>query len=176
MNASLLLVLMIVGFCLILPPLFRLMVKGKIYCLFIGDDGYVMGSLKKPKYNNEYIIDGEGAYDIIPDRVGLTTYPRGLPAFFQSIVPCLIYRRDEGVPLEIANPISKTVSAKEIMIGLEPHFLGALVQTSKEGATDTRLQKMLPWLMIGGVLICIVLIFVVLAKMGVLDQAARLAP
>lgn len=176
MNASLLVVLIIMMGLMSLPALFRMMVKGKIYCLFIEDDGYIKGALKKPMFNNEYIIDEDGAYDIISDRVGLTTFPRGLPSYFQSILPCIIYRRDDPAPVQIINPMSKPVSAKEIRVGLEPHFIKNLVSTSKEGGGDTKLQRMLPLLTMAAIGIVLVLIFVVLTRMGALERAVQLIP
>ena len=176
MNALLLVVLLVGLFVLLLPPLFRMVVKDKIYCLFIEDDGYVKGVLKSPMYNNEYVIDSEGAYDIVSGRVGLTTYPRGLPAFFQSIVPCLIYRRDDPVPVIINNPGTESMSAQEVKVGLEPHFIRNLVTTSREGGGESKLQKMLPLLSVTAAILCMVLIFVVLVKMGALETMIRLTP
>lgn len=176
MNASLLLGLIILLGVVALPALFRMVVKGKIYCLFIEDDGYVKGALKKPMFNNEYIIDEEGAYDIISDRVGLTTFPRGLPSFFQSILPCIIYRRDDPVPIEINNPTSRPISAKEVRVGLEPHFIKNLVMTSREGGGESRLQRMLPLLSVAAIGMVLILIFVVLVKMGTLEKAIQLIP
>ena len=171
-------IIMMVGilvfFALLLPPLFRSIVKGKIYTYFIEDDGYVLGKLKKPEYNEEYIIDGDGAYDIIPDRVGLTTYPRGLPAFFQSIVPCIMYRRDDPIPTDLTNPMAKAVTAKEIKAALEGHFIRDLVVTTREGDQKTKLQKMLPVLTIAVAAMALVLTFVVLYKMGALENLLKL--
>jgi len=167
---------MILFFVLLLPPLFRMVVKGKIYVLFIEDDGYVVGKLKKPVFNEEYVLDKEGAYDIVSDRVGLTTFPRGLPTFFQSIVPCIIYRRDNPIPVEINNPISKPMSAKEVKVGLESHFIKNLVSTSREGGGETRLQKMLPMLTVAGVLMCLVLLLAILLKTGVIERGIQLIP
>jgi len=169
---------MVVFFILLLPPLFRMVVKGKIYCIFIEDDGYVGGKLKKPLFNEEYILDKEGAYDIVPGRVGITVYPRMLPSFFQSIIPCLLYRRDNPIPQIIKNPIlgAKEMTSKEVKVGLESHFLKNLVATSREGVTETRWQKMLPLLTVVGVILCMVLIFVALVKMGALERAVQLIP
>ena len=176
MNALVLGVLLVAVFVLMLPPLFRMVVRGKLYCLFIEDDGYLNARLKKPMYNNEYVVDEEGAYDIISDRVGLTTFPRGMPAFFQSIVPYLIYRRDNPVPEIISNPNAKAISAKEVKVGLEPHFIKNLVSTSKEGGGESRLQRMMPLLTVTAVILCLVLIFMVLVKLGALDRAVQLIP
>ena len=177
MNAFILLILVLVIGVLMLPILIKLIVRGKIYCLFIEDDKYVEGKLKSPVYNNEYIVDREGAYEIFPDRVGLTYFPRGLlPQFFQERVPCLILRRDHPIPVEIDNPTSKPISAKEVKVGLEPHFIKNLVSTSREGGGESRLQRMLPLLTVAAVILCLVLIFVVLTRMGALESAIKLIP
>jgi len=178
MNALLLMVGIVLFFVLLMPPLFRMVVKGKIYCIFIEDDGYVGGKLKKPMYNEEYILDREGAYDIVPGRVGITVYPRMLPSFFQSIIPCLLYRRDNPIPQIIKNPImgAKEMTSKEVKVGLESHFIKNLVATSREGAGESRLQKMLPLLTVTGVILCMVLLFVVLVKTGAMERAIQLIP
>lgn len=176
MNALVLAILLIFLVALLLPPLFRMAVKGKIYVLFIEDDGYVTGALKRPLHNNEYIVDSEGAYDIVSDRVGLTTFPKGMPSFFQSICPCIIYRRDNPIPIEINNPTSKPISAKEVKVGLESHFIKNLVQTSREGGGESKLGRMLPLLTVAAIGLVLVLVFVVLVRMGGLEQTIRLAP
>lgn len=178
MNALLLMTGVIVFFVLLMPPIFRMAVKGKLYCLFIEDDGYVVGKLKKPVFNEEYIMDKEGAYDIVSDRIGLTVFPRMLPSFFQTIVPCAIYRRDDPIPIEIKNPIlgAKVMTSKEVKLGLEPHFIKNLVATSREGVEESKIHKMLPLLIGGGVLICIVILFAVLLKLGVIERGVQLIP
>jgi len=178
MNALLLMVGICLFFVLLLPPLFRMVVKGKIYVIFIEDDGYIGGKLKKPMFNEEYILDKEGAYDIVPDRVGITVYPRMLPSFFQSIIPCIVYRRDNPIPQLIKNPIlgSNEITSKEVKVGLESHFIKNLVATSREGAGESRLHKMLPLLTVVGVILCLVLIFVALVKMGAMERAIQLIP
>lgn len=176
MNALLLVFLIVALVVLLVPPLFRMVVKGKIYCLFIEDDGYVKGALKTPTHNNEYIEDEWGAYDIVPDRVGLTIYPKGLPAFFQSIVPCLIYRRNDPVPVIINNPTTKNMSPIELKVGLEPHFIRNLVSQAREGGRESKLQKMMPLLTIASIGLVLVMIFVVLAKVGALETAGKLVP
>ena len=155
MNALLLMVLAIILVVLLIPPLIKMAVRGKIYCLFIEDNRYVVGKLKTPVCNNEYIMDSEGAYDIISERVGLTYFPRGLlPSYFQERVPCLLYRRDNPIPIEINNPTSKPISAQEVKVGLEPHFIRNLVSTSREGGGESKLQKMLPLLTVTAVILC----------------------
>ena len=178
MNALLLMVGICLFFVLLLPPMFRMVVKGKIYVLFIEDDGYLVGKLKKPMFNEEYILDKEGAYDIVPDRVGLTVFPRMLPSFFQSIMPCIVYRRDNPIPEKIENPImgAKEMTSKEVKVGLESHFIKNLVSSSKEGAGESRLSKMLPLLTAVGMILCMVLIFVALVKMGAMERAIQLIP
>lgn len=178
MNALLLVVGIVLFFVLLLPPLFRMVVKGKIYCLFIEDDGYVGGKLKKPMYNEEYILDKEGAYDIVPDRVGITVYPRMLPSFFQSIIPCIIYRRDNPIPQLIKNPImgSKEMTSKEVKVGLESHFIKNLVSTSREGIEESKLRKILPLLTVVGVILCLVLLFAVLYRTGAIERGIQLIP
>ena len=178
MNALLLMVGIILFFVLLIPPMFRMVVKGKIYCIFIEDDGYVGGVLKKPMFNEEYILDKGGAYDIVPGRVGITVFPRMLPSFFQSIIPCIIYRRDNPIPQIIKNPImgAKEMTSKEVKVGLESHFIKNLVATSREGIEKSRLDKMLPLLTIVGVLLSLVLILVVLYRTGAIEQGIKLIP
>ncbi len=176
MNATLLMLGIVTFFVLLLPPMFRMVVKGKLYCLFIEDNGYVIGKLKKPVFNEEYVLDREGAYDIVPDRIGLTVFPRMLPSFFQSIVPCVIYRRGDPVPIKINNPTSVDMSAVEVRVGLEPHFIKNLVSTSREGGGESKLQRMLPLLTVVGVVLCLVLLFAVLLKSGAIERAVHLIP
>jgi len=165
MTGGVLLLIVFFGGLLILPPLFRVVVMGRMSVQFIEDDGYVRTKLKKPKYDNEYIIDGDGAYDIIPECVGLTTFPKGLPAFFQSIVPFIQYRRDDPNPTYLKNPVVKAVSAREIKASLEPHHLKALVTTSREGIEVTRWQKMAPTLIMAVAGLALLMTLVIYSRM-----------
>jgi len=177
MNAFLLMIGLILGVILLLPPMFKQVTKGKIYTLFIEDDGYVNAKLKKPQYNNEYIVDGEGAYEIIPggDYIGLTAFPKGFfPAFFQTILPCILYRRDDPIPMSIRNPILKAVTSKEIKLGLEPHFLTGLAKHSQEGVKEGKLKQMLPMLTLVILAITLLMILIIWSRLGSLENLIKL--
>jgi hypothetical protein len=152
---------------LVLPSFFRVMAGGKIFCFFIEDDGFINTKLKKPMYNNEYIVDKDGAYEIVPDRVGLTNFPKGLfPAWFQTTIPAMLLRRDHPIPEEINNPTSLKYTAKEAKMALEPHFLRALAEKSKEGIVPDKRAKMLQMITAGAAVICLIVLLYLASKMG----------
>jgi len=161
-----LLLIMVASFVLILPPLFRMVVIGRMVVQFIEDNGYVRTKLKKPQYDGEYIVDGDGAYDIISDCVGLSAFPKGLPSFFQTVVPFIQYRRDDPNPVYLKNPPLKSVSAREVKASLEPHHLKSLVTTSREGIELTRMQKMGPVLTMVMAGLALLMTLVIYSKVG----------
>ncbi len=159
-----------------IPLIFKAMVLGKIYVTFIEDTGDFNGKLKRPKFGNEYIVDGDGAYKIVSASMGTTKLPKGFPFILQVTVPGMIVRRDDGIPVSFMNPLIKDVSAREIKAALEPHHLQALVATSREGIEETKLKQMAPLLTLALVAMCLLMVFVVFTKVGALEKVIQALP
>jgi hypothetical protein len=176
MNGLIFMVAVLVFGLLVMPPIFRAMAKGKLLCYFIEDDGYLNSKLKKPQFNEEYILDRAGAYEIYPgsDYIGLTAFPKGfMPAFFQTAVPYCIYERDNPIPRSIKNSILKPISSKVVKAGLEPHFLAGLAIHSKEGLQQSRLQKAMPILMLAGIGVTLLVVMILYSRFGSLSAAVE---
>ena len=148
---------------------------GKILVLFLEGDKYVRVCLLPVR--GDFVMDfktGE-AYYIFPERVRLIRFPIGWPSilsFMQQIVPCVEYVRGDGEPLNWNKPAERTVSSKEVGAAMEPEWLSNLVRGYREAeGGGSKWQRMLPVLGLGIGLITLILIFVVMTKVGGLQNA-----
>lgn len=147
--------------------------SGKILCGIVMKGKPLVFKLKKI-VEGEFIVDGTDKWFIREEQVKLVGYPLMWPealGMFKQTVPCSLYMPGRGEPLDWEDPSTGSLSSKELSAILDPYWLRALVKGVEEaGGKPSRGEKILPWLAVGASIACLVLVFVVLAKMGVLED------
>ena len=144
---------------------------GKLLCNFLTEDnGYVAKLL--PVWQ-EFVLDGDVAYYIFPDRVRITRYPAGWPKFIQQPVPTALYEVGDAEPLDWHALGTRTVSAVEIGAALEPEWLRNFVRGAKEHGKEDKAGRMMLFVCAGGIVICMLAIFYMITRMGGIEQAIK---
>lgn len=136
---------------LFLTYMFKEQSRGRILCQFREKDKSLTEKLLKPgktglvelgspRHNNVE------RYAVRTDRILLMRYPRGLPGFLQSIVPTLVYVRNNPEPLDLpytdmdarkaekekTRPDEKLLTAKDLGNVFDQHVLEGLVKAARD--------------------------------------------
>jgi hypothetical protein len=145
----------------------------KTLCLFLEPDKSVTQGLLP--HDEDFVYDRRNgnAYYIFPERVRFVRFPSGWPIFLQQTVPMVLYERGNGEPLEWTDLGKRTVSSKEVGAAMEPKWLTNIIKGASELQGESRMGKMLPLLSLAGVLMCMVLVFVLMTKIGALQTAVE---
>lgn len=168
------------AFPLIIQFSIRQVCAGKLLCAILGKEKPLDFKLLKTKTREgegEFVQDGKDKWVIDTTQVKLVKYPIMWPKtlrMFQQIVGCSLYVRGRADPLNWENPATGGLSSKELPAILDPHWLTALVQGVEEGASGGRADRnlrMFTLLAMAGSLLCLVLIFVVMFKLGGIEDA-----
>ena len=155
-------------FPLILQFAIRMRASGKLLCGIVSKDKPLNFKLLKVK-GGEFVEQEEDEWLVDTNQVKLVKYPLLWPRIldmFTQIVPCSLYMRGRAEPLDWENPSVGSLSSKELPVILDPHWLGALVKGVTEGGGISKRERMLLYITAGAAIICMVLVFVVLYKMG----------
>ena len=152
---------------------------GSMYCGVISKGKPIQFKLLKIR-EGEFLEDGEDHWIIQDKQVKLTQYPAGwmwemFPmSLFQQTVPTSLYMRGRGDPLDWEEPSSGSISSKELKAILDPNWMKSLVQGVVEGGGGaSKRDRMLLFLAVGLGAISLILIFVLLTKLGALEQAIK---
>ena len=148
----------------------------KTLCIFLEPDGTYTPQLCPHDADFVYDTKTGDAYYIYTqstpgNRVRYVRYPTGWPVFLQQVVPSVLYERGNAEPLDWKDTAKRIVSAKEIGAAMEPQWLKNIIKGASEAQGEGKLNKMLPLLTVAAVIICMVLIFVLMTKLGGLQTA-----
>ena len=149
--------------------------RGKVLCFFLDADLGVTPQLVK---SGETLVkkSDEETQIVTAKAVRWMRVPMGWPPFLQEPVRCLLFKRGTAQPLDwvnVGNPKIE-VSAVELSAILDPQWMAQIVKGAREGTGESRLQRVLPLISAAVGVIVMVLLLVVLAKLGVLEEAIRL--
>ncbi len=175
----------IMFFPLVMQFAIRQRCSGRLLCAIVGTEKPLDFKLLKTKTGQgeqgEFVEDGNDKWLIVTKQVKLVKYPILFPkAFqmFQQIVGCSLYMRGRAEPLDWEDPPKGLLSSKELPAILDPHWLVALVRGVEEGNTlrpDKR-ARMMALLAVAASMICMILIFVVLYKLGTMQTIINTLP
>jgi len=171
MTGIILMLLILVGGASFLLLWNQQRLAGRMLCFFLEEDKSTKPELRK--IADDFIESEDGLYDIEPDRVRLIRYPTGWPPPLQQIIPTSLYCRGNARPLDWVTLRAREVSAKELKAVLDTHWLINLVRGAREGGGESKVSRILPLLSAALGAICMVLIFIILAKMGALESAVK---
>lgn len=164
-------IVFILLFPLVLWYAIRRKCKGAMNCGIVERGKPIKFKLLKIK-KGEFVEDKEDHWIILDKQVKLMDYPTGIMwdmfpmNLFQQTVPTSLYMRGRGDPLDWEDPSSGSISSKELKAILDPHWMKTLVQGVTEGAAGSKWTKMLLFLAVGLGVICMILLFVLLARGG----------
>lgn len=110
----------------------KIRVRGKMLCTFVRGDKSVEDKLCR--LQDDFVVDGNLAYDIYPDFVRVKRFPSGWPWILQEIVPAALYDEGDAVPLDWINLGNRLESAMNLKSALDENWIRKLVQeTAHEG-------------------------------------------
>ena len=172
-------------FPLVLQLAIRQRCSGRLLCAIIGKEKPLDFKLLKVKTKDgsvgEFVEDGSDKWMIVTKQVKLVKYPMIWPSafkMFQQIMGCSLYMRGRAEPLDWEDPPTGVLSSKELTAILDPHWLVALVRGVEEGTTlkADKKTKVMSFLAVAASLICMVLIFVVLYRLGAMQDVINSLP
>lgn len=144
---------------------------GKTLCIFLEPDGTYTPQLCA--HDSDFVYDGKtgDAYYLYTARVRYVRFPTGWPVFLQQVVGSVMYERGNGEPLDWKATAKRIVSSKEVGAAMEPQWLKNIIKGASEAQGESKLGKILPLLTVAAVIICMILIFVLMTKLGGLQTA-----
>jgi len=151
----------------------RARVAGKLLCWILEEDRSARQRLLKVKGN--FIQMEQERYFVNPDSVRFVRYPASWPVWMQQTVPCSLYKRGEGNPLDwnTLAPIGPA-SAVELGTVLDPEWIKLVVKgTSEIGKTGGNRERLLLIIAIGASGLTLLLTFYLVSKMGAIESIVR---
>lgn len=175
-NAVALLVFFIViimAFPLVIQFVINSRVRGKHLC-FILEKGRPLTAKLLKIIRDDFVKDGSDHWILDPELQKPVDFPVMWPkvlAGFQKGVWCSLVMRGRVEPLNWENPPVGVLSSKELPAILDPHWLISLVKGVSEEGKPAKGERMLLYLVAGGVIICLVMMFYTITKLGGIEQA-----
>lgn len=178
MSVNVVILLVFVVFCIMaFPTALTFMInsrtRGKHLCVILEK-----GRPLKPKLlkiiKDDFVQDGKDHWILDKDLMEPVDYPLMWPkilAGFQKGVWCSLVMRGNVSPLDWNNPPVGVLSSKELPAILDPHWLVNLVQGMREEGKAPKGERMLLYLAVGASVICLIMLFYVITKIGGIQQA-----
>ena len=146
-------------------------VRGKHLC-FIVEKGRPLRAKLLKIIRDDFVQDGKDHWILDPELMKPVDYPLMWPkilAGFQKGVWSSLVMRGRVDPLDWENPPVGALSSKELPAILDPHWLVALVRGIGEEGKTVKGEKMLLYITAGGVVICLLMLFYLIRKIGGLE-------
>lgn len=150
-------------------------VRGRHLCTII-EKGKPMSFKLLKIIKDDFVRDGEDEWMLKQDLMKPVTYPMMWPkvlSSFQQTVWCSLVMRGRSDPLDWENPPAGALSSKELPVVLDPHWLINLVKGVGEEGKSGKGERMLMYLAVGVSVLCLVILFYVISRLGVIEQAVN---
>lgn len=166
-------IICIMAFPLALQFMVNSRVRGRHLC-FIIEKGRPLKAKLLKLIKDDFVEDGKDHWILDQELMKPVDYPLMWPkilAGFQKGVWASLVMRGRVDPLDWENPPVGVLSSKELPAILDPHWLVNLVQGMREEGKAPKGERMLLYLAVGASVICLVLLFYVITKIGGIQQA-----
>jgi hypothetical protein len=166
-------VIIIMSFPLALQWWINSRVRGKHLC-FIVEKGRPLSIKLLKIIKDDFVKEGKDHWILDNELMKPVDYPIQFPkvlAGFQKGVWASLVMRGRASPLDWENPPAGALSSKEVPAILDPHWLIALVRGVGEEGKPAKSERMLLYLAVGASVICLVMLFYVISKLGGIQAA-----
>jgi len=166
-------VIIIMSFPLALQWWINSRVRGKHLC-FIVEKGRPLSIKLLKIIKDDFVKEGKDHWILDSELMKPVDYPIQFPkvlAGFQKGVWSSLVMRGRVDPLNWENPPAGALSSKELPAILDPHWLIALVRGVGEEGKPAKGERMLLYLAVGASVICLVMLFYVISKLGGIQAA-----
>lgn len=166
-------VIVIMSFPLALQWWINSRVRGKHLC-FIVEKGRPLSIKLLKIIKDDFVKEGKDHWILDNELMKPVDYPIQFPkvlAGFQKGVWASLVMRGRASPLDWENPPAGALSSKEVPAILDPHWLIALVRGVGEEGKPAKSERMLLYLAVGASVICLVMLFYVISKIGGIQAA-----
>lgn len=155
------------GLPLALIVILKSRVRGKVLAWILEEDRTITVKLL-PRKGDFAIFKGD--YYLIDEEYTRTIwYPSNLPVFLQNQVPVLLLETGRAEPLRWTELQKKGLSPKELGDVLDPQWMGHLIKGAGGQPVTGGMSKLFSWLLLGGLVVSLLLIFALFFKMGSLE-------